>query len=387
MQQRIKQTLDSVLTESYWITAEINELKTNAAGHCYLELIEKDAKTNTLKAKAAATIWIYSYRLLKPYFETATGRSLGAGIRVLVKASVQYHALYGLSLSITDIDPTYTVGELEMQRRKTIARLQEDGVYDMNRDILWPVLPQRIAVISSEQAAGYQDFMKQLHHNEYGFAFRTQLFASLVQGTGAVQNMIDNLALINEQCEAFDVVVVIRGGGSATDLACFDDYELALHVAQFPLPVITGIGHEKDESVVDLVAHKSLKTPTAVADFLIDCLVEQENQLNKWGDALKNKVAQKIQSAQNRLENLVYRQQTAVKMYFQKIHFRLQMIEKEIQHKNPENILARGYSVVSRNGKTISDATDVHENENLQITLYKGKIQAKVTASQPSQGI
>ncbi|MDR0729344.1 MAG: exodeoxyribonuclease VII large subunit, partial [Prevotellaceae bacterium] len=185
IQQRIKQALDGALTDSYWITAEINELKTNAAGHCYIELIEKDADTNALTAKANAIIWAYSFRLLKPYFETSTGCALVAGIRVLVKATVQYHPLYGLSLLISDIDPAYTVGELEMLRRKTIARLQEDGVFAMNRETPFPLLPQRIAVISSEQASGYQDFMNHLHHNEYHYAFRTQLFPSLMQGTVA----------------------------------------------------------------------------------------------------------------------------------------------------------------------------------------------------------
>jgi exodeoxyribonuclease VII large subunit len=382
IQQRIKQTLESALTGSYWITAEINELKTNTAGHCYIELIEKDADTNALTAKANAIIWAYSFRLLKPYFETSTGCALAAGIRVLVKAAVQYHPLYGLSLLISDIDPAYTVGELEMLRRKTIARLREDGVFDMNRETLFPLLPQRIAVISSEQAAGYQDFMNHLHHNEYNYAFRTQLFPSLVQGTTAAQSIIANLSLINEQREAFDVVVIIRGGGSAADLACFDEYELAAHVAQFPLPVLTGIGHEKDESVVDLVAHTALKTPTAVADFLIDCVAEQENRLLELEDSMKNIVRQQIQAEQSRLENIVNRQKMAVRLCFQRAHFRLQVLEQAIRYKDPATILARGYAVVSLHGKTLHNADGVHENDRLDITLHKGKIHAVVTDKQ-----
>ncbi|MDR1681426.1 MAG: exodeoxyribonuclease VII large subunit [Prevotellaceae bacterium] len=376
IQHRIKQALEGALAGSYWITAEINELKTNAAGHCYIELIEKDADTNALTAKAGAVIWAYSFRLLKPYFETSTGRALAAGMRVLVKAAVQYHPLYGLSLLISDIDPAYTVGELEMQRRKTIARLKADGVFMMNRETPLPLLPQRIAVISSEQAAGYQDFMNHLHENEY--AFRTQLFPSLVQGTAAVQSIIESLALINAQREAFDVVVIIRGGGSAADLACFDEYELAAHVAQFPLPVLTGIGHEKDESVVDLVAHTTLKTPTAVADFLIACMAEQEKRLTALEEALQNTVRQRLQAEQNRLEALDSRRKMAVRLCFQRAHFRLQMLEQVIRHKDPAAILARGYAVVSLHGRTLHNAADTQPNDRLEITLHKGKIAARI---------
>ncbi|MDR3132933.1 MAG: exodeoxyribonuclease VII large subunit [Prevotellaceae bacterium] len=376
MQQRIKQTLEETLPDNYWITAEINEIKTNASGHCYLELVEKDDEA--LKARASAAIWVYSYRLLKPFFETSTGRPLSAGMRVLVKAAVQYHPVYGLSLSITDIDPVYTVGELEMQRRRTISRLQSDGVFDMNRELPFPLLPQRLAVISSEQAAGYQDFMDQLHHNKYGYAFHTQLFPSLMQGAGAVQSIIQSLALVNEQCGAFDAVAIIRGGGSATDLSCFDDYELALHVAQFPLPVLTGIGHDKDESVVDLVARQPLKTPTAVAGFLIECFAEQDAQLQQWEQALRNMVRQKIQMSENALTVLASRRDTAVKLYFQKERNYLELAARTIQYNNPQTILARGYSIVSLNGKTVRDAATVHENDELKITLYKGRLRAKV---------
>ncbi|MDR2358685.1 MAG: exodeoxyribonuclease VII large subunit [Prevotellaceae bacterium] len=376
VQQRIKQTLEETLVESYWITAEINELKTNASGHCYLELVEKDA--DTLKARASATIWMNSYRLLKPFFETSTGCPLSAGMRVLVKAAVQYHPVYGLSLSITDLDPTYTIGELEMQRRKTIALLQADGVFDMNRELPFPLLPQRLAVISSEQAAGYQDFMKHLHCNEYGYAFHTQLFPSLMQGASAVQSMIECLALVNKQCKAFDAVVIIRGGGSATDLSCFDDYELALHVAQFPLPVLTGIGHDKDESIVDLVAYRSLKTPTAVAGFLIERFAEQDAQLQKWERLLKNAVQQKIQLSKNYLSMLKSKMETAVQLRFQKAYNYLELKAHTIQYNNPQKILARGYSIVSLNGKTVYDAAKVHENDELKITLYKGRLRAKV---------
>jgi exodeoxyribonuclease VII large subunit len=378
IQQRIKQTLETALPENYWITAEINETKTNSAGHCYLELVEKNAGDNTLLAKASATIWAYTFRMLKPYFETATGRPLGAGMRVLVKASVRYHPLYGLSLSISDIDPAYTVGEVEMQRRQTIARLKEDGVFDMNRELPLPLLPQRLAVISSEQAAGYRDFIKHLSQNEYGYAFRTQLYPSLVQGAGAVDSIIGNLVRISEHQPAYDAVVIIRGGGSAADLACFDEYELAFHVAQFPLPVLTGIGHEKDESIVDRVACHSLKTPTAVADFLVNRLAEAENRLVDGEQRLKQYVHWHLQAAAGQLQALVNRRTTAVKLCFQRTGYQLQMLEKDLYHRNPVNILKRGYAVVSAKGQTLTEASSVAAGDSLQITLYQGKIQATV---------
>ena len=376
MQQRIEEALKGTFAESYWITAEINELKTSVTGHCYMELVEKDA--DMLKARASATILANSYRLLKPFFETSTGCPLSAGMHVLVKAAVQYHSVYGLSLSITDIDPAYTIGEQEMQRRKTIARLQADGVFDMNRELPFPLLPQRLAIISSEQAAGYQDFIKHLHHNEYGYAFHTQLFPSLMQGASAVQSMIESLAMVNEQRKMFDAVVIIRGGGSAADLSCFDDYELALHVAQFPLPVLTGIGHDKDESIVDLVAYRSLKTPTAVAGFLIEYFAEQDAQLQQWEHLLKDRVQQKIHLSKSYLTMLESRMETAVKLHFQKAHNYLELTARTIRYNNPQTILARGYSIVSLNGKTVYDSAAVHENDELKITLYKGRLRAKV---------
>lgn len=382
LQQRIQQALESAMTGACWITAEINELKTNAAGHCYIELIEKNTGSSAITAKANAIIWAYSFRLLKPYFETSTGCALKAGIRILVKAAVQYHPLYGLSLIISDIDPAYTIGEQAMLRRKTIARLQEDGVFDMNRETPFPLLPQRIAVVSSEQAAGYRDFMNHLHHNEYAYAFRTRLFPSLVQGATAAQSIIANLSRINERREEFDVVALIRGGGSAADLACFDEYELASHVAQFPLPVLTGIGHEKDESVVDMVAHTALKTPTAVADFLIDCMAEQEHRLRELEHALKNALRQRLQMEHSRLETIAGKQKMAARLCFQRSHFRLQMLEQAIRHQDPSAILARGYAVVSLRGKTLRDAADTQENDRLNITLHKGRLYAAVTGKQ-----
>ncbi|MBN2263389.1 MAG: exodeoxyribonuclease VII large subunit [Prolixibacteraceae bacterium] len=266
----IKEALQLSFPESLWLIAEIGELKVNYAGHCYIDLIEKDQNSNEIIARAKATIWSWQFRFIKPYFETTTGQTLGAGIKVLISASVEFHEVYGLSLNIKDIDPTYTLGDMARKRQEIIARLIDEGVMDMNKEIELPDIPSRIAIISSGTAAGYLDFMQHLNENDKGYRFYTKLFQSVMQGNDAEQSIIAALDHIFENEEAFDVVVIIRGGGAQMDLSCFDSYDLAFHIAQFPLPVLTGIGHEKDETVADMVAHTKLKTPTAVANFLID---------------------------------------------------------------------------------------------------------------------
>jgi exodeoxyribonuclease VII large subunit len=264
---RIKEALLETFPSAVWVVAEISELKENRNGHCYLELIEKEG--SEIIARSRATIWSYTYRMLKPYFESTTGRMFTHGIKILVQASVEYHPAYGLSLNIKDIDPVYTVGDLALQRKEIIARLQTDGVFDMNRDLQLPLVPQKIAVISSKTAAGYQDFMSHLENNEHGFHFYTHLFEAYMQGSEAVPSIIRALEKIFQYDDFFDAVAIIRGGGATADLSCFDNYELAFNITQFPLPVITGIGHEKDDTIIDLVAHTRLKTPTAVAGFFI----------------------------------------------------------------------------------------------------------------------
>ena len=285
LNQRVKQSLKSNFSEVFWLVAEISELKVNAAGHCYLELIEKDRLSDKIIAKARGNIWAFTFRLLKPYFETTARTSLTAGLKVFIAVQVEFHEVYGYSLNITDIDPTYTLGDMARQRAETIERLKAEGVYGMNRSLELPLVPQQIAVISSATAAGYGDFRKHMLHNEQGLRFSLELFPSFMQGDEAVDSIISSLERIYACNRQFDAVIIIRGGGSQSDLSCFDNYWLASHVAQFPLPVLTGIGHEQDESVVDLVAHRSFKTPTAVADFLIarardvyDYFIELESQ-------------------------------------------------------------------------------------------------------------
>ena len=281
----IRNALQDAFPETIWVVAEISEMKENRTGHCYLELIEKDDQSDEIMARARANIWSYSWRMIKPYFETTTGQAFVQGIKVLVLTSVEFHPAYGLSLNIKDIDPTYTIGDLVRRRREIVRQLVEAGVMQMNKELELPLVPQRIAVISSATAAGYQDFVTHLENNPQGFYFFHKLFEAYMQGSEAVPSILNALNQIFEQEELFDAVVIIRGGGATADLSCFDNFDLAYTVAQFPLPVITGIGHEKDDTIIDLVAHTRLKTPTAVAEFFVsgalrffEILVEQERK-------------------------------------------------------------------------------------------------------------
>ena len=300
LNELIKETLTGAFPSSVWVIAEVSELKENRNGHCYLELIEKQGAE--IVARTRATIWSYTYRMLKPYFETTTGQFFTSGIKILVQVSVEYHSAFGLSLNIKDIDPVYTVGDMAMQRREIISRLQNEGVFEMNKELELPLVPQKIAVISSVTAAGYQDFMNQLDNNEFGFKFYAKLFQATMQGVETVPSIINALERIFQYEDFFDAVVIIRGGGATADLSSFDNYDLAFNITQFPLPVITGIGHEKDDTIIDLVAHTRLKTPTAVAEFLIkgverfyDSMIEMENEIVRL-------VRDKIETHQNELE-------------------------------------------------------------------------------------
>jgi exodeoxyribonuclease VII large subunit len=297
----IRHALHEYFTKGLWIIAEISEIKINTSGHCYLELIEKDTTSNKILAKARANIWAYSFRLLKPYFETTARRILEAGIKVMVFAQVEFHEVYGLSLNITDIDPTYTLGDMAKQRAEAIARLQTEGVFEMNKNLELPVVVQKIAVISSSTAAGYEDFCQHLLKNDYGFFFNLKLFPAIMQGEEAVESIIAALDKIHLHLERYETVVIIRGGGSQLDLSCFDSYWLASNVAQFPLPVLTGIGHEQDESVTDLVAHGSMKTPTAVADFLISKSIEFEGYLHELKSQFTDLVQKQLSDENSKL--------------------------------------------------------------------------------------
>lgn len=279
LQTGVKEALNLNFPEYIWVYAELSEVNSTQNGHCYIELIEKSGEQ--IIAKTRGTIWNFTFRMLKPYFESSTGYEFAAGIKVSLKVAVEFHEVYGLSLNVKDIDPVYTVGDIELQKRKIINRLSDDGVIDMNAEIELPLVVQNIAVISSPTAAGYGDFVDQIENNPNNYHFNHELFESKMQGPDTGKSIISALDNIYSQESKFDVVIIIRGGGSKMDLAGFDDYELASNIAQFPLPIITGIGHERDESIADIVSHHSLKTPTAVAEFLITEMQYFENRIDE----------------------------------------------------------------------------------------------------------
>lgn len=303
LQGMIKNAMEIALPESYWVRAEISELTVNRSGHCYLDLIETDS-SNNITARVRATIWSYTFRMLKPYFESTTGQLFSEGIKVLLNAKVEYHEVYGLSLNIRDIDPTYTLGDMAQQRRAIIARLEEEGVFEMNKELELALVPQRIAIISSPTAAGLQDFLDQLHNNSQRIKFYTKLFPAVMQGKEAPSSIIDALERIYEYEAFFDAVAIIRGGGAQVDLAAFDNYDLAYHITQFPLPIITGIGHDKDDSVADLVANTRLKTPTAVAEFLIGTVGEFVTYLVELEQQFAETVNERLQVSKEQLGDL-----------------------------------------------------------------------------------
>ena len=301
LQLIIRDSLYLSLPDFYWVVAEIAEIKQNSSGHCYLELIEKQSDDTNIKARSKAIIWNNRYGFVKSFFENTTGATLQTGLKVLLKARVEYHELYGLSLVVTDINPSFTIGEMAAKRLRIIKKLEDEGVFDMNKELKMPLVPQRIAVISSANAAGYRDFLNHLNNNTEGYYFHVELFESTMQGEQTEQNIIKALCDIEQVSECFDVVVIIRGGGSQTDLGWFDNYNIAFHISQFPLPIITGIGHDKDLTVTDLVACKSVKTPTAAADLIIELTAEAENYLFELGANIKALALESTEQFRERL--------------------------------------------------------------------------------------
>jgi exodeoxyribonuclease VII large subunit len=300
----VKKVLTANFTAPVWVIGEISEINVHSNGHCYLTLIEKGESEDRIIAQARATIWSYTFRMLRPYFETTTGQQLTDGIKVLLQVSVEFHELYGFSLNVRNIDPTYTLGDQARKRLEIIRRLTVEGVLTMNKELELPLVPQKIAVISSPSAAGYGDFMEQLTNNPKRFHLYTQLFPAVMQGNQAEQSIMDALDRIYPYEDFFDLVVIIRGGGSQVDLSCFDNYNVAYHVTQFPLPILTGIGHEKDDSIVDLVAHTRLKTPTAVAEFILDGMNAFEERINLLEQDAMELVESRFENEKERLGQL-----------------------------------------------------------------------------------
>ena len=327
----VRKSIRSCLPDTYWVYAEISDVKVNYSGHCYLEFIQKSLKSDALIAKARGIIWNKTYDRLKASFEKSTGMSFTAGINVLVNVSVDFHELYGYSLTVLDIDPTYTLGDIARRRKEIINRLEQEGVLTLNKELILPELAQRIAVISSATAAGFGDFCNQLEHNTFGFRFFYRLFPAVMQGDKVESSIIEALNRINDERDEWDVVVIIRGGGATSDLSGFDTYELAANCAQFPLPIITGIGHERDDTVIDFVAHTRVKTPTATAEFLINHLHETAVRLEEFVLFFQKNVPMILAKEEEKLKQWQIRLPSKVQMCLQTETFRLERIVERLQ--------------------------------------------------------
>jgi len=396
----VRQELYRTFDSGYWIRAEISEIRENANGHCYLELIEKDASGKLIVAKTKAAIWADTYRMLKPYFKEETGQSLNVGLKILVEVVVNFHEVYGFSCVIRDIDPSFTLGDLAKKRRETIEKLKEDGVWEMNKSLEFPEPLNRIAVISSASAAGYGDFQDQLQSSKKGYKFYTTLFPAVMQGEAAAQSIIEALDAVYACAGLFDAVAIIRGGGATTDLLAFDEYDLAAHCAQFPLPVITGIGHDRDESVVDMVAHTRCKTPTAVAAFLIDKMTETEADLLFLQNKILNSVSGYLAGERSYLSRITgtIRQKSGwilqkerqtgeergrkmkllVRSLLDKEQYKIKLYEKTLSLASPINILKKGYSLTAKNGKIVHSVNELKTGDIITTILPDGKKQSVV---------
>ena len=398
LQRRIRLSVEESFPLPLWVGAEISELKVNYSGHCYMELVEKGDSDGVPKAQARATIWRSRFGQIASAFLAATGQQLAAGTRILARVTVGYHEIYGFSLNITDIDPSYTLGDMELRRQQTIARLRDEGVWDMNRELEMPPLVQRLAVVSSANAAGYQDFCNELRAG--GYAFRTTLFEAVMQGAAAEDSIVAALERVAEAADDFDAVVIIRGGGSASDLNCFNAYRLAAHVAQFPLPVLTGIGHDKDVSVTDMVAHTPLKTPTAVAAWLTDRMAQAEAAVERAALQLGDTVAAAMRRHEVLLERIAGELRRCSSEYasrrrtsldnmrqmltmltdniFARERMRLDSVGELTASRSPKRIMKLGFSVVRAGGRAVTSASDVAAGSEISVELYDGRIDATV---------
>lgn len=418
----VRDVIDASLPDSYWVEAELSEAREGFGGHCYLELIEKDERSNTPIAKAHAACWRNRWMLIKPHFERVTGQRIHAGMKVLLKVHAQFHENYGFSWIVDDIDPNYTIGDMARKRQEIINMLKEEGVFELQKELQLPMFCQRIAVISSATAAGYGDFCNQLADNGYGLQFRTNLFPATMQGEGVEQSVIAALDRINAEWEDWDCVVIIRGGGATSDLSGFDTLALAENVANFPLPIITGIGHERDESVLDMISFQRVKTPTAAAAFLVQHLTDvyarvmdaQETIINhvkhrlqvermrldrlsnsipvqfslvktKQGayldrlmSRLTSNVQSKVANAQRKLEILSQNIQPVVERKMLNEEHRLQMLSQRIKAQDPELLLRRGYSITLKDGKSVRSASQLEKGDIIETRFAEGAIKSEV---------
>lgn len=412
----VRSTIESTMYDLYWVRAEISSIQVNR--HCYLELVQKDERGRGIMAKARAQIWANTWFTLKSHFEHITRQTLSAGMEVLVQVEVTFHELYGYSLTITDIDPTYTLGDIARRRSEIIQTLKDEGVFEMNKELPIPRLLQRIAVISSATAAGYGDFCDQLHNNKSKLAFQTKLFPAIMQGNDVESSVIKALNAIAEEQDSWDVVVIIRGGGSVTDLSGFDSLALAENVAQFPIPIITGIGHERDDTVIDLVSHTRVKTPTAAAEFLILHQQEELTELTDLADRLyssinnilqhnkvkltlmsnklpnlleviktretsrlehillniQSRTIQRMTNEKGMIDNKEQRLFSAVENIMSAQRHKLELLQTKMDSSDPQRILNLGFSITRIDGKAVKDASILQDGQTIETVLKNGNI-------------
>ena len=418
----VREVIECEMPNEYWVEAELSECR-ESRGHCYMELIQKDEQTATPIAKAQARCWASKWMMVRPYFERTTGQRLHAGMKVLLKVYAQFHEAYGFSWIVTDIDPTYTLGDMARKRQEIITQLKAEGVFDLQKELSLPLFCQRIAVISSETAAGYGDFCNQIADNPYGFRFQTWLFPAIMQGEGVEQSIIQALNRINDVTDDFDCVVIIRGGGATSDMSGFDTLALAENVANFPLPIITGIGHDRDESILDMVSHTRVKTPTAAASLLIDHLKQVLDTLNDAQDTITHCAQQKLSTLNTQLSTISEaiprlfsivktRQEARLDTCYQRIahqmglklsmlnaqlstiesriplvlerrltseRHRMELVEEKVRSLDPTLLLKRGYSITLFQGKAVRDPQDLRTGDEIETRLEKGTIVSKVT--------
>lgn len=397
---RVKSTLQFEMPDAYWVQAEISGISPSGQGHCYLELVQKDSTGKTFLAKAKANIWRGTWMRLKPFFESQTGESLKVGMKVLLQVTVTFHEVYGYSLVVQDIDPTYTMGDMARRRKEILEQLAKDGVIGLNHELEIPALPNRIAVISSATAAGWGDFRDQLSKNIYGFRFYVKLFPALMQGDDVERSVIAALDSVAARRDDFDIVVIIRGGGAVSELSCFDSYNLAYNIANFPLPVITGIGHERDDTVADVVAHTKVKTPTAAAEFIINRVFDSASALEeltrRMSDAITGRMnaeiirmerlSQKLPSLfavlkarqEQVLESVWMRSVNGIRNMITLRTHKLEIIDKTLAAADPVVILKRGYSLTRLNGRVVKEARELKKGDRLTTAFADGCVESEI---------
>ncbi len=399
----VSDTIGKALAGKYWVEAELMEIR-EVRGHCYMDVVQKDMFSSALVARASAKCWRSQWSGVSEKFMKATGGLPEVGMKLLLSVSVNFHAAYGFSLIVDDIDPAYTLGEMAQKRRETIQKLKEEGVYDLQRELCLPLFCQRIAVISSATAAGYGDFCNQLECNEYGFDFVITLFRATMQGEQTEKSIISQLEKIDSRLDEFDCVVIIRGGGATADMSAFDSLALAENVANFPIPVITGIGHERDECVLDLISYYRAKTPTAVAAFLIDHLADvlsrivtaqdtiasavgvlierHRSRLDQLSSRIKSGSALYCSKAENKIGLTEVRLENAVKALLQKKKHRFELIEQRIASLDPNRMLRRGYTLTTFRGRIVRDAKKLKTGAEVETIFFKGKAKSTITGTE-----